>query len=75
MIERTQKQSKNLLEFWQTAQIDNSPCNSYASIDISAIKNEKIVNAIKSTLTYDCGKYLAFYQSDFNVLLERVAQC
>jgi hypothetical protein len=41
-------------------------------IDVSAIKNQKILNAINSTLTYDQGYYLALEKDSMDCLLDRI---
>jgi microsomal dipeptidase-like Zn-dependent dipeptidase len=72
MIELTNKQKSNLLEFWQTAQIDSSLRSLYCSVDVSAITNKGILDAITKTLTYVQGKYIAFSHSDFDQVLENI---
>jgi len=71
-MELTLKQQANLLEFWQTSQIDSNLREFYAIVDISVMKNDKLINAVKSVLTYDLGKYIAFTSTDFETLLNKI---
>ena len=61
-----------LLEFWQTAQIEMFHTQMYCRIDVSAIKNPKILQSIKATLCYAQGKFVAWNPEEFNLLLSRI---